>query len=114
MKMLRLFRLAKIFRLFRLSKLFVHVKRANLFIEETLQLRISDGVTKLIRLWIGTLILAHWIGCICFLLLRIYDFPPDSWLAIAGLVDARPLTQWGWSFFKALAQMIMIGFETPP
>jgi len=22
--------------------------------------------------------------------------------------------QWSWSFFKALAQMVMIGFQTPP
>eukprot|EP00957_Ditylum_brightwellii_P018889 1420659-Ditylum_brightwellii.AAC.1 len=82
--------------------------------EERLNIRISDGFTKLIRLGIGALILGHWIGCFNFMLVRLNDFPSDSWVVYAGLEDKDAFTQWSWSFFKALAQMIMIGFETPP
>lgn len=85
-----------------------------LFIEETLNIRISDGFTKLMRLGIGALVLAHWIGCFNFMLVRLHNFPSDSWVVYAGLYDQDAATQWSWSFFKALAQMIMIGFETPP
>ena len=114
LKMLKLIRMAKLFRLFRLNRLFLYMKRLIIFVEETMQFRISDGFTKLLRLSVGTLVLAHWIGCFNFLLLRLNDFPPDSWLVYAGLLYKDPFTQWSWSFFKALSQMIMIGFETPP
>ncbi len=114
LKMLKLLRMAKLFRLFRLNRLFLYLTRTVMFVEEKLQFRISDGFTKLLRLCAGTMILAHWIGCFNFLLLRLHDFPPDSWLAYSGLTDKDPFTQWSWSFFKALSQMIMIGFETPP
>ncbi len=112
--MLRLLRLAKLFRLLRISRLFQHVKDLFLWVEESLNIRISDGFTKLIRLAIGALVLAHWIGCFNFMLVRMHDFPEDSWVVYAGLDEKEPYTQWTWSFFKALAQMIMIGFETPP
>ena len=45
---------------------------------------------------------------------RLHDFPDDSWVVNSDLVGESPRTQWTWSFFKALAMMIMIGFETPP
>jgi CRP-like cAMP-binding protein len=45
---------------------------------------------------------------------RLHDFPEDSWVVNSDLVGESPRTQWTWSFFKALAMMIMIGFETPP
>jgi len=85
-----------------------------LLVEESLGIHISDGFTKLLRLFVGALILGHWIGCFNFMLVRIYDFPEDSWVVYANLHNEDTLTQWSWSLFKALAQMIMIGFETPP
>ena len=114
LKMLRLLKLTKLFRLLRISRLFQHVKELFIWVEESLNIRISDGFTKLLRLGIGALVLGHWIGCFNFMLVRLNDFPVDSWVVYAGLDDKDPYTQWNWSFFKALAQMIMIGFETPP
>lgn len=114
LKMLKLLRMAKLFRLLRISRLFKHIKEVSLYLEERLNFRISDGFTKLLRLGIGALVLGHWIGCFNFMLVRLHDFPEDSWVVYAGLDDKDAYTQWSWSFFKALAQMIMIGFETPP
>lgn len=114
LKMLKLLRAAKILRLFQLNRISLYLKRALMSLEETLHFRISDGFAKLLRLLVGTMVLGHWIGCFNFLLLRLHNFPSDSWLVYAGLSDKDPFTQWSWSFFKALSQMIMIGFETPP
>lgn len=112
--MLKLVRMAKLFRLLRISRLFRHVKTVVMWLEERLNFRISDGFTKLIRLGVGALILGHWIGCFNFMLVRLHDFPEDSWVVYAGLESKGAYEQWTWSLFKALAQMIMIGFETPP
>ena len=112
--MLRLLRMTKLFRLLRISRLFHYIRTVVLWVEERLNIRVSDGFTKLVRLGVGALVLGHWIGCFNFMLVRLYEFPEDSWVVYAGLDDKDPFTQWSWSFFKALAQMIMIGFETPP
>jgi len=114
LKMIKLLKVTKMFKLFRISQLFQHIREMSMWLEETMHIHISDGFTKLLRLGVGALILGHWIGCFNFLLVRLHDFPEDSWVVYAGLEDATPHTQWTWSFFKALAQMIMIGFETPP
>ena len=114
LKMLKLLRITKVFRLFRLNRLFLQVKRLALLLEEVMHARISDGFTKLLRLGVGAMILAHWIGCFNFMLVRLHDFPPDSWIVYAGLEKKSSSVQWSWSFYKALAQMVMIGFETPP
>ena len=106
--------MTKLFRLLRISRLFIQIKKVSLKVEEILHFRISDGFTKLLRLGLGALVLGHWIGSLNFMLVRLNDFPEDSWVVYANLQDKGPYTQWSWSFFKALAQMIMIGFETPP
>jgi hyperpolarization activated cyclic nucleotide-gated potassium channel 2 len=114
LKMLKLLRITKLFRLFRLNRLFLQIKRLALLAEEALHIRISDGFTKLLRLGVGAMVLAHWIGCFNFMLVRLHDFPPDSWIVYARLENEKSAVQWSWAFYKALAQMIMIGFETPP
>ena len=114
LKMIKLFRISEVFRLLRISRVFEPVKHIFVWIEEKLNFHISDGYTKLMRLGFAALILAHWIGCFNFMLVRLHDFPYDSWVVYAGLRDKSPYVQWSWSFFKALAQMIMIGFQTPP
>eukprot|EP00804_Cyclotella_cryptica_P003159 CCRYP_013773-RB/>CCRYP_013773-RB protein AED:0.20 eAED:0.20 QI:2230/1/1/1/0.8/0.83/6/278/680 len=114
LKMLKLLRMTKVFRLFRLNRLFLQVKRLALLLEDVMNIRISDGFTKLLRLGVGAMILAHWIGCFNFMMVRLHDFPPDSWIVYAGLENKSSSEQWSWSFYKALAQMVMIGFQTPP
>jgi len=84
------------------------------YIEEKMHVRITDGFTKLIELAIGALLIGHWLGSFNFMICRLYEFPEDSWVVYAGLIGLEPRVQWSWSFFKAMAQMIMIGFETPP
>lgn len=114
LKLLKLFRIAKLLRLRRDSRFFQLLNAFEIYVEEKLCFRVSDGFTKVIRLFVGAFVLAHWIGCFNFMLVRLHNYPPDSWVVYAGLDLQRPTVQWSWSFFKALAQMIMIGFETPP
>jgi hypothetical protein len=79
-----------------------------------MSIRFSEGLGKLLRLFLLAGGVAHWIGCFNFLLVRLNDFPEDSWVVFAGLQEQSIYSQWTWSFFKALCQMILIGFESPP
>ena len=92
LKMLRLLCMAKLYRFFCLSRLFQHVKALFLLIEESLNFGISDGFTKLVHLGVKGLILGHWIGCLSFMLVRLHDYPEDSWVVYAGLEDKDTYT----------------------
>ena len=93
LKMLRLLCIAELFRFFFcLSRFFQHVKALFLLIEESLNFGISDGFTKLVHLDVKALILGHWIGCLSFMLVRLHDYPEDSWVVYAGLEDKDPYT----------------------
>ena len=113
-KLLKLLLIAKLLRFRRLKNAFNLFGTISAHLEESFNIRISDGFAKIIRLFFMATILAHWIGCFNFMLVQSFDFPLDSWAVYAGLEHEPPAVQWSWSLFKALAQMIMIGFETPP
>ena len=52
----------KLFRLLRISKLANDVRDLLIGVEDTLNIQVSDGFRKLLRLGIGALVLGHWIG----------------------------------------------------
>jgi hypothetical protein len=114
LKMLKIMRLAKLFRLLRINRLFRQLKEILVWVEETLHFHVSEGFMKMLRLGIFALVMGHWIGCFNFMLVRLNNFPSDSWAVYADLKDRDAFTQWSWSLFKALSEMIMLGFQTPP
>jgi hypothetical protein len=67
-----------------------------------MSLRSSNGVVKLLGLSLFVGVVAHWIGYFNYMLVRVKDFPEDSWVVFAGLPDQSIYTQWTWSFSKDL------------
>jgi hypothetical protein len=114
LKLLRLSRIAKVFRIMKLSKVTKILSQFRDRFEDHFQVQINEAWLALSRLFLSLMILAHWIGCINFMVCREYNFPPDSWVVAADLVDASVETQYSWCFFKALMEMIGLGFESPP
>jgi len=113
-KLLKLLLVAKLLRFRRLKNAFNLFGTISARLEESMNIRISDGFAKITRLFFMAVIMAHWMGCFNFMLVQAYDYPSDSWAVYSGLDHEPPVVQWSWSLFKALAQMIVIGFETPP
>ena len=127
LKAIRLMRVAKMLRVVRVSKVYVYFVRFLRFCEERYKIRVSDTFLKVLRLVLMLLLLAHWIGCMSFMICRLYGFPEDSWVAFAQLAEYEEIngkrklvseatvgTQYAWSLFKALCSMLMLGFEGPP
>jgi len=114
LKLMRLSRLSKLLRLMRFSRMadtFVYMRAA---FEDFFNVTIPDGAISLAWLVLGFSFLVHWVACINFMICRVYDFPEDSWVAQAELVDLDMGTKYSWCVFKALSQLIGLGFTTPP
>jgi len=114
LKLLRLSRLTKVFRLMKITKLGKLIITAKEAFEDKFRVQIPEAFLILGRLWLSLLVLAHWVGCINFMVARLYDFPKQSWVVFAELEDASIGLQYSWCFFKALAQLIGVGFDIPP
>jgi CRP-like cAMP-binding protein len=113
MKLLRLLKLAKLFRLLKVNRVFVVVRKITQYLSDgvgvTVQLK---ATTNLFRLLMQVLLIAHWIGCLNFMLCRLYDFPAESWVERMGIRHSSNAVQWSWSFYKALSYMISVGIDS--
>lgn len=113
LKLVRLFRIMKLFRLLRFSKTFTLLRNTIMHYEDRYHVVIPESLIKMGQLLILLLLGAHWIGCIQFMIVAQAGFPRDSWVRFAKLENAPVARQYLWAYYKALAQMIVIGFEVP-
>ncbi|XP_031571692.1 potassium/sodium hyperpolarization-activated cyclic nucleotide-gated channel 2-like [Actinia tenebrosa] len=108
LKILRLAKLLSLLKLLRISRLVRYIHQY----EEILN--ITRSVMRFTNLISLILLVAHWNGCMQFLVPYVHDFPNDSWVVIHNLVNAPWGDQYCWSLFKALSHMLCIGYGRHP
>jgi hyperpolarization activated cyclic nucleotide-gated potassium channel 2 len=72
LKFLRLGRLAKVFRLTKVTKLGKLFNDSKAYVEDHYRVHIPEASLMLGRLLVSLLVLAHWVGCINFMVRVIY------------------------------------------
>ena len=107
-KMLRLVRLAKVFRLMKASKVFGLIRTALTELEDSLKIKVSEQTVKLYRLGLVLVLVAHWMGCINYMIVRMFDFPEGSWAENLELIDAPLSVKYQWSILKAFLTLILL------
>ena len=112
-KMMRLVRMLKLVRLFRLSRVAKYVRSFRLWLQHHLMFQIPQAFLSISKLVVVLAIVAHWLGCIFFMVSKQFDFPYDSWVVRSGLIDRSTGEQYVWSFLKAF-YMIIGGEEMLP
>lgn len=75
-------------------------------VEDKLKIRISDATLKIYQLFLFLLLVAHWMGSINFMLVRLAGFPEGSWAHYLELEDANVQRKYYWSVWKALAMLL--------
>ncbi len=60
------------------------------------------------------ILLAHWNGCLQFMVPMFQNFPADCWVALNGLQNAPWTEQYTVALFKALSHMLCIGYGRYP
>lgn len=114
LKSLKVLRVAKVVRLGRSSPLANSVRKLNAYVETDWKFTTPALLGRLLFLLGSTFILSHWMGSLHFLTVRIHGFPEDSWAATIGLENETMFRQWSYAWFRGLAQLLQLGFESPP
>lgn len=127
-QLIRIVRIVKLLRLLRIARLFRYLNR---FEDASPWGGLSGNLVRLVKLTIFMFLFCHWNGCIQFLIASL-DTPPlaawegavldedgwpagwpqgfheDSWVVRLQIESATPISQWEWSFFTAISQMLAI------
>jgi len=112
---LRYFRLTKLFQLLRLLRL-TRIFRSKHQWEEMLSIPYDEALVflRILTVIFTLLCYAHISACMQFMVPMITGFDHNTWVIIRGLETADFSTQYGWSFFRAVSQMLCIGYGLSP
>ncbi len=69
---------------------------------------------RILNLLALIILLAHWNGCLQFMVPMFQSFPSDSWVSLNGLQNAPWTEQYTVALFKALSHMLCIGYGRYP
>ncbi|CAF1609965.1 unnamed protein product [Rotaria sp. Silwood1] len=107
-KILRLVKLLSLLRLLRLSRLVRYIHQWEEF------LSIASMVMRILNLLALIILLAHWNGCLQFMIPMFQNFPSDCWVSLNALQNAPWTEQYTVALFKALSHMLCIGYGRYP
>ena len=71
---------------------------------------VNTGYLRLIRFMVVMVVLIHLISCLWYWTSYSQNFPELSWVALQGLVDAEPITQYIRSLYWTITTMTTIGY----
>eukprot|EP00111_Clytia_hemisphaerica_P021477 TCONS_00063185-protein len=71
---------------------------------------VTTGFIRYIKLVCMMLMVAHWNGCLHFLVPMLQDFPEKCWVQECKIVNEPWYVQYGWALFKTLSHMLCIGY----
>lgn len=108
LRILRMAKLLSLLRLLRISRLVRYVHQY----EEVLN--VTRSVIRFVNLISLMMLVAHWNGCMQYLVPVLNDFPANSWVIIHDLRDKAWTEQYLWALFKALSHMLCIGYGRHP
>ena len=126
-KMLRLARLPRLYRLVRIFRILKMGMIYYLFLSETLNIgkifsrsktlgkiikviKMNEGIMKLIKVAIATLLLIHFMTCFWFMFAKLEDFNPDTWVFRVDIRDKDPWYQYLVSTHWCLQTLTTVGF----
>lgn len=104
LKILRIVKLLNLLKLLRLSRIIRGITQY----EEVYCL--TFGLLRYIKLISMMLVVAHWNGCLHFMLPMLQEFPPNCWVKLSKLENEAWYIQYGWALFKTLSHMLCIGY----
>ncbi len=108
-KLLRLLRLPRLYRLVRLLKCVRLMKMPG--IKKCCQfLRINDGLKRLLIVAALVLFFSHLITCLWYLVAKIDDYSPETWVVRKGVEDETIAFKYLMGFYWTIQTITTVGF----
>jgi len=73
-------------------------------------INMNVGIVKMITVTISVFFLIHLVGCMWFLVAKLDDFGPDTWVVRKNYIDKNAGTQYLASIYWALQTLTTVGF----
>lgn len=116
LKAFNILRLAKIFALLRLLRLSRFIRYFRQW-EEVFNVQLAMVALRAVYMVVFLLMISHFFGCIQWMVPMMMNYPEDSWMVLANLVNNPNVTVWeqySWSIFKSSSHMLCIGYGRLP
>ena len=119
LKVLRLVRMTKLLKLLPATPLVQRIRAQWVTVLDYYKIQFSDAAIRMLQLFLFLFILAHWLGCMLYMIARLWGYPSDSWVVAAGLMakngDAKMsvTNRYLWCLFKAFVLLVGEAYEYP-
>lgn len=113
--LIRLGRLSRLYRLLRVIRLIRIVKLANVKKLKILEYfkkltSFTTSMQRMLKTMILCLMFVHLSSCFFFLIAKIDEFGPDSWVTRIGIQDYDPEIQYLYAFYWSMQTVTTVGF----
>ncbi|XP_041952031.1 potassium/sodium hyperpolarization-activated cyclic nucleotide-gated channel 1-like isoform X2 [Alosa sapidissima] len=103
-----LLKITNVFSLLRLLRVFRLVRYVNNCLER-LSVSMKSFLEVIYNIF-GIYLICHWNACFQFMLATWLDYPPNSWVTLAGLVDKPISVQYTRAMFRSLCHMMTLNY----
>lgn len=111
--MLRLIKLPRLYRLLRVTRILKIIKQSKSSeLIEKLQdlLQLNTALVRTLSFVMTVLVVLHIVGCMWFMMAKLENFNPDTWVFRADLMDASQSTQYIASIYWAFTTLATVGY----
>lgn len=105
----RLYRLVRVIRLIRIVKI-ANIEKIKIIQKMKIMSIFSTSMQRMVKTMILCLIFVHLSACFFFLIAKINEFSPDTWVYMVGLQDADPDVQYLNAFYWSMQTVTTVGF----
>ncbi|XP_062406923.1 potassium/sodium hyperpolarization-activated cyclic nucleotide-gated channel 3-like [Sardina pilchardus] len=105
-----LLKISNVFTLLRLLRVLRLVRYVNDCMERV-SVRMKSIFEVLYNIF-GIFLICHWNACFQFMLVTFMDYPPNSWVTLAGLEDKPIKIQYTRAMFRSLCHMMTLNYGT--
>eukprot|EP00347_Sterkiella_histriomuscorum_P023172 403335679 len=116
-KLLRLMRIPRLFRMFKIMRILNQIKflkQRKGFNRCIKKITMNTAIVRMIQGMVGAIVITHLFACFFFLIAKLDDFEPDTWVARMGMIDDPAESQYLFSLYWATQTVITVGYGDIP
>jgi len=110
LRLTRLRSIPKLFRLSRIAKMFKHYQKSSMIESVQAMFNLSYAFMRLVTSLLMIVVTVHLFACFWYLVAKIEDFGPDTWVSRYGYMECEVFTCYLTSLYWVLTTLTSIGY----